>query len=106
MERIKTFSEFLNESLNEIAMDIKYWKGYEDDTSIQGGPKWMSDKCSTMSDVLKCIDNSIDAWNDEAEDGPISKSAEKHIGDLAIQFYKKAGYINGNIISAMIMQES
>jgi hypothetical protein len=93
--------------LSEGFQDLAYWKDYEVDTSPQAGmTKWMSDKCIDMPSVLKCIDKSIDAWNEEAEDGPISKSAEKHIGDLAIQFWKKFRYINGNIITAMIMQES
>lgn len=103
MKHIKTYENFLNE-----AQGLDYWKDYEVDTSIQGGPAWMSDKCTDMSTVIKCIDKSITAWNAEADtpNDKVSKSAEKHIGDLAIQFYKKFGYINGNIVSAMIMQES
>jgi len=106
MKHIKTFENFLNEGMQ----DLSYWKDYEVDTSPQAGMnKWMADKCKTMPEVLKCIDKSIDAWNAEAEaDGGdrVSKPSEKHIGDLAIQFYKKFGYINGNIVSAMIMQET
>ena len=105
MKHIKTFESFLNEGFK----GLDYWKDYEVDTSGQAHRqrnKWMADKCTTMPTVIKCIDNAIDAWNEEAEEGPISKSAEKHTGDLAIQFYKEFGYINGNIISAMIMQES
>ncbi len=95
------------ESANE-GNDLSYWKDYEVDNSPQAGAtKWMSDKCENMSNVLKCIDRSIDAWNEEADkDSQVPKSSEKHIGDLAIQFFKKFGYINGNIITAMIMQES
>jgi hypothetical protein len=101
----------LHESfLNEGFKSLDYWKDYEVDNSPQAAmTKWMADKCTDMSSVLKCIDKSIDAWNEEAENeggDRVSKPSESHIGDLAIQFYKKFGYINGNIISAMIMQES
>jgi hypothetical protein len=93
--------------LSEGFKGLDYWKDYEVDTSSQANMnKWMGDKCTDQSSVIKCIDKSIAAWNKEAEDGPITKSAEKHIGDLAMQFYKQFGYINGNIISAMIMQEA
>ena len=103
MKHIKTYESFLNE-----ASGLDYWKDYEVDTSIQGGPDWMSKKCSSMSEVIKCIDDSISEWNANAEskDDKVSKSAEKQIGDLAMQFFKKFGYINGNIISAMIMQSA
>jgi hypothetical protein len=87
---------------------LEYWKDYEVDNSPQAGMnKWMADKCTDVSSVLKCVDKSIDAWNKEADsDNKVSKSAEQHVGDLAMKFYKQFGYINGNIISAMIMQES
>jgi hypothetical protein len=101
MKHIKTFENFLNEGNN-----LEYWKDYEVDTSIQGGPKEMSDKCTTMSTALKCIDNAIDLWNEETEGDELTKGDEKWIGELAIQFFKKFGYINGNIVSAMIAQES
>ena len=100
MKHIKTFENFLNE-----ANGLAYWSDYAEDTSNQA-EAWMSEPCKDMSSVLKCVDKSIDAWNKEAEDGPISKSAEQHIGDLAIQYWKQFKTINGNIISAMIMQES
>jgi hypothetical protein len=97
------------ESTNE-GQDLSYWKDYEVDASPQSSmTKWMADKCTSQSDVVKCIDKSITAWNKSAEeDGGdrVSKASEKHIGDLAMQFFKKFGYINGNIIYAMIMQES
>lgn len=42
----------------------------------------------------------------ESKDGPISKSGEQQTERLAINFYKKFGYVNGNIIALMISQES
>jgi len=88
---------------------LDYWTQYSDNTenSIgQPAPAWMSKPCKTMSEVIKCVDSAIKDWNGTSEDGPISKSAEQHIGDLAIQYYKQFKTINGNIITAMIMQES
>ena len=97
--------KFIKESVNE-GNNLEYWTWYEFDTSVQGGPKEMTVKCTTMPTVLKCIDNTINLWNEESEEGELSKGDEKWIRELAIQFYKKFGYINGNIISAMIMQET
>lgn len=99
MKHIKTFEGFLSEGFQ----NLDYWKDYEVDTSGQA-PKEMSDKCTSMSAVLKCIDDAIDEWNTISDEDDISKSAEQQVGDLAIQFYKKFGYINGNIVSAMIAQ--
>lgn len=98
MKHIKTYENFLNE-----AQGLDYWKDYEVDTSGQADAK-MSKKCTSQSEVLKCIDFTIMDWNDESDSGPISKSAEEQIGKLAFEFYKKFGYINGNIVGAMISQ--
>jgi len=100
----KTDADVLESNTNE-AQNLDYWKDYEADASGQA-PKEASDKCATMPTVLKCIDTAIKDWNKESESGPISKADEKWIGNLAIEFYKKFGYINGNIVSAMISQES
>jgi len=100
MKHIHTFESFINE-----AEGLAYWSDYEKDTSGQAD-KWMSEPCKTTSDVVKCIDKSIAAWNKESEEGPISKEVEKHVGELAMQYFKQFKMINGNIISAMIAQES
>lgn len=97
-------TEILESNTNE-AQNLDYWKDYEVDASGQA-PKEASDKCTTMPTVLKCIDNAIKDCNKESESGPISKADEKWIGNLAVEFYKKFGYINGNIVCAMISQES
>lgn len=104
MKHIKTFESFLNEGNG-----LDYWTQYAEDTKNSVGqpaPAWMSKPCKTMSEVIKCVDSAIKDWNGTSEDGPISKSAEQHIGDLAIQYFKQFKTINGNIITAMIMQES
>jgi hypothetical protein len=91
-------------TVNEGFQPLDYWKDYEVSTNIHQSDPKMSKKCTSQSEVLKCIDFTIMDWNDESEDGPISKSAEEQIGIVAFQFYKKFGYINGNIVSAMISQ--
>ena len=68
MERIKTFSEFLNESLNEKAMDTKYWTDYNKDTSGQ-----MPKEHSVWSkDFEKTFKSAVEEWNDEAEGAEVS----------------------------------
>jgi hypothetical protein len=103
----KDVTPVLESNTNE-AQNLDYWKDYEVDTSMGGVPKWMSDKCTDMSSVLKCIDKTIAEWNKEADtpSDKVSKADEKWIGNLAIEFYKKFGYVNGNIVGAMISQES
>ena len=103
MKHIQNFENFLNE-----ANGLAYWSDYAEDTSNQA-EAWMSEPCTDMSHVLKCIDKSIDAWNAKAEeDGGdrVTKASERHIGDLAIRYWKQFKTINGNIVTAMIMQES
>jgi len=103
MKHLKTFENFLNE-----ANGLAYWSDYAEDTSGQA-EAWMSEPCTDMSHVIKCVDDSIAAWNKAAEaDGGdrVSKPSEKHIGDLAIRYWKQFKTINGNIITAMIAQES
>lgn len=83
---------------------LSYWTDYE--KGHMSTPAWMSKEESSMPAVLKLIDKCIDNWNKEAEDGPITKASEQHIGDLAIRYWKEFRRINGNIITAMIMQEA
>ncbi len=102
MKHIKTFESFLNE-----ASGLSYWGDYAKDTSGQA-PAWMSQEAKSISEVTKLIDQSIKYWNDEAESAEdrVPKGSEKRIGDLAMQYFKQFKSINGNIISAMIAQES
>jgi hypothetical protein len=106
-EFVEDYISDLKESKTNEGNDLSYWAQYAEDKSPQANMNpWMSDECKTMPEVLKCIDKSIAAWNKESEDGPISKADEKWVGNLAVEYWKKFKTINGNIISAMIMQES
>lgn len=102
MNHVHNFDDFINEA------DLSYWKDYEVDNSkeFEG---WENDKVKSVMDTVSLIDKCIKHWNDnsskEGEDR-VSKPSEKHVGDLAMQFFKKFGYINGAIIGAMIAQES
>ncbi len=102
MKHIKTFESFLNE-----ASGLSYWADYAEDTTGQA-PAWMSKEAKTVSELVKLIDQSIKYWNDEADsaDNKVPKGSEKLIGELAMQYFKQFKTINGNIISAMIAQES
>ncbi len=101
MKNIRTFEEFLNESTS-----LSYWTQYKDGGD-GSSPTWMDREVKTMSDVISLIDRCIDEWNSEAESADqISKSSEKHIGDLAIRYFSRFNSINGHIIDAMIMQEA
>jgi hypothetical protein len=109
---IPTFESFVNETNEDISLneagDLAYWKQYEVDNSKES-EGWENDKVKTISTVVSLIDKCITAWNKNAsKEGTdrVSKPSEKHIGDLAIQFFKKFGYVNGAIIQAMIAQES
>jgi len=95
-----------SKKINEA--DLSYWKDYEVDNSKEA-EGWENDKVKSVSDTVSLIDNCIEHWNENAsKEGTdrVSKPSEKHIGDLAMQFFKKFGYINGAIIQAMISQES
>jgi hypothetical protein len=88
--------------------DLSYWKDYEADDSEEA-EGWETNKVKSVSDTVALIDKCIKHWNDNASKEAtdrVSKPSEKHIGDLAMQFFKKFGYINGAIIQAMIAQES
>jgi hypothetical protein len=101
MKHINTFESFLNE-----ANDLSYWKDYAE--GHQQSPKWMNDEAKTVSAVVALIDKCIKNWNQEVEEkgNEIPKSSEKHIGDLAMNYFKQFKSINGHIIDAMIAQES
>ena len=93
--------------LNE-AITLNFWKQYEVNNS-KDAEGWINDKVNSVSDVVSLIDKCITTWNKNAsKEGTdrVSKPSERYIGDLAMQFFKKFGYINGSIIQAMIMQES
>lgn len=102
--KIKSFSEFLNESLNEKAMDTKYWMDYNTDTSGQT-PK---DHLKMSKDFEDTFSLAVSEWNSEAEgaENRIKGSQVKNIEKMAMEFFKKEKQISVAIIHAMIMQES
>ena len=100
MKHIQTFESFLNETNG-----LDYWKDYEVDTSNQSDPK-MANKCTSQSEVTKCIEDAIQEWYQESEENELSFKDKDKINDLAMKFFKKFNYINGNIVLAMIMQET
>jgi hypothetical protein len=102
--KIKSFSEFVNESLNEKAIDTKYWLDYNTDTSGQLPKEHM-----TMSkDFDDTFSLAVSDWNDEAEgaENRIKGDQVKKIEKLAMEFFKKEKKISVAIIQAMIMQEA
>ena len=100
MKHIPTFENFINEGT-----DLSYWTQYAKDTSGGQAEDWQNKEVTSMSELVALIDKCIKNWNDNGESN-VPKSSEKHIGDLAMQYFKKFKKINGNIIGAMIAQES
>jgi hypothetical protein len=104
MERIKSFNEFINESLNEKIMDTKYWTAYNQDTSGGQMPKHHT---IWNKDFDKTFKQAVDEWNDEAERESQIKGAQiKQIEKLAMEYFKVEKQISIAVIQAMISQES
>ena len=99
MAKLKTYSEFVNESI-----DIKYWAGYNKDTSGQGNRRFELPEY----DFDDCFDYAVEDWNAEADgsENRIKGAQINKVKKLAMQFFKKAGYITVNIAQAMISQEA
>lgn len=102
--KIKTFNEFINESLNEKAMDTEYWAGYNKDTSGQG-KKEHEAKSKDFEDTFSLA---VSEWNAEADgaENRIKGAQIKAIEKMAKEFFKIEKYISVNIIQAMIAQEA
>ena len=103
--KIKSFSEFINESLNEKAMDTKYWMDYNTDTS---GGQVEKEHMIMSKDFDDTFSLAISDWNDESEhnDNRIKGREIKKIEKLAMEFFKKEKQISVAIIHAMIFQEA
>ena len=103
--KIKSFSEFINESLNEKAMDTKYWMDYNTDTS---GGQVEKEHMIMSKDFDDTFSLAISDWNDESEhnDNRIKGAEIKKIEKLAMEFFKKEKQISVAIIHAMIFQEA
>jgi hypothetical protein len=105
MKHIHTFENFINETAAQGG-GLAYWKDYE--KGHHSSPSWMSKLVNNEREVKKLVDKCIDHWNDNADtpsDKVPAKSAEV-IQTLASSYFEEFRNINGNIITAMIMQES
>ena len=100
MEHIKTFENFLNEG-----NDLAYWKDYEVDSSPQSDPDMTKKITGASLYATKCIEDAINHWHMDMDGEELSDADEDKINDLAMKFFKKFNYINGNIVFAMISQE-
>jgi hypothetical protein len=86
------------------SIDIKYWAGYNKDTSGQGNRRFELPEY----DFDWCFDYAVEDWNAEADgsENSIKGAQINKVKKLAMQFFKKAGYITVNIAQAMISQEA
>ena len=105
MKNIKSFEAFVNESIVNESIDVKYWAEYNDDAGVQGQSKHYSDKSTDFEDTFE---DAVTEWNQEAEgaENRIKGAQIQKIKKLAQEFFKKAGWISINVVQAMIMQES
>ena len=99
MKHIKLYEEFILE-----AIDTKYWAGYNKDTSGQGNRRFEFPEY----DFDDAFNYAVEDWNAEADgsENSIKGAQINKVKKLAMQFFKKEGYITINIIQAMIAQES
>jgi hypothetical protein len=104
MKNLKTFEAFVNESVNEKAMDTKYWSDYNLDGSGQS-TEHFAEKSTDFEDTFSLA---VSEWNAEAEgaENRIKGAQIKTIKKLAQEFFKIEKWISVNVIQAMIMQES
>jgi hypothetical protein len=103
--KIKSFSEFINESINEKIMDTKYWLTYNQDTSGGQVPKEHMIMSKDFDDTFSLA---VSDWNEEADgvENRIKGNQVKKIEKMAMEFFKKEKQISVAIIHAMISQES
>lgn len=100
MKHFRDFASFLSESAK-----LAYWTDYAEDTSGQAAA-WMSEPCTVMSKAYQCINKAFDEWNENSDAAKIDKEKEDEIGVLALDYFKQFKMLNGNIVTAMIAQES
>ena len=93
------------ESANE-ANDLSYWKDYAEGSNES--PKWYSKEAKTSSEVSKLVKDVIDHELEEMDDkdADIDPEDEKKLNKLAMDYFKQFKSINGNVVSAMLFQES
>ena len=106
--KIKSFSEFINESKINEAGDIAYWKQYEKGTPV--GEEDFSKKIAKNEKELdELYDEVVMWWDTESEEpntrSPFGQSRQcEEVRDLAKQYLKKYRSISGRIIDAMVSQ--
>lgn len=99
---IQKFQEFI--SINEAKSDIDIWLDYEKDTSGQAS-KWYDERVGEDKKYI-LMGKVISTWNRECDEGcELDTKDQKHVSKLIDEFMKKHGWINGNIILAMLSQE-
>jgi len=109
--KISEFKKIIREEVRKVVSennsfapyDVKYWTDYNVDTSGQG-KKEFAIKSKDFEDTFE---DAVSEWNREAEKESMIKGSEiAAIKKLAMEFYKKAGWISVNVIQAMISQEA
>lgn len=104
---MKSFKEHFATIINEEKMSsksVEYWSGYEKDTSGQGSA-YQEKRFENKNQIRSFIVGAIEDWNRDAEEGSDLKTSErKSIINLATNFFNETGWINMNIIHAMIFQ--
>ena len=89
----------LGESVVTEAIDAKYWEDYHE----------KSPKITSSSKVARAVEDEVEDWNDNNENGEeneVTPAGEKTVMNLAHDFFKATGWISGDVIQAMIAQES
>jgi hypothetical protein len=99
-----TYEGFLNEGNTS---GLEYWKQYTEDPD-NFSPSWYNKNAKTESEVEELVNRVIDQELADSgdKDAFIKDADEEKLKDLAMDYFKKFGSINGNIISAMFSQES
>ena len=102
MKNLQTFSEFLNESINENSMDTKYWAKHND--AKPGINKKYSDKSKNFEVTFG---DAIEDWNQEADPRDEMEGVRlERTKKLAKEFFEIEKWISINVVLAMILQES
>ncbi len=94
----------LNQSDTESAIkDLSYWKQYEE--SRPNDDSTYSKKITDVNKLKNLIDMVKLYWEKESDvEDNIPEETMKNVVETSKKFLSKFGYINGNIITAMISQ--
>lgn len=92
------------------SIDVKYWADYhtnKGNTFIDASIPGRSVTSGFLSKVADAVEDEVRQWNSNNRDGKtneIGKEDEKRVMNLALDFFKAAGWISTDIIQAMIAQ--